>query len=110
MATFDVNMANDNIDQVLTELDSAVARALEACGMQAETFAKEKCPVDTGRLRGSITHAVDDDTAYIGTNVEYAAYVECGTSRNMDPRPYLRPAIENHTHVYMDIIEQYLKA
>lgn len=109
MATFDVKMAKDNTAQVLAELESAAARALEACGMQAETFAKGKCPVDTGRLRGSITHAVDDDAAYIGTNVEYGKYVECGTSR-MGPRPYLRPAIEDHSHVYMDIIEQYMKA
>ena len=109
MATFNVKMAKDNTAQVLAELESAAARALEACGMQAETFAKEKCPVDTGRLRGSITHAVDDNAAYIGTNVEYGAYVELGTSK-MRARPYLRTAIEDHAHQYMDIIEQYLKA
>ena len=40
-------------------------------------------PVDTGRLRNSMAHAAADDykTVYVGTNVEYAEYVEDGTSR-----------------------------
>ena len=35
-------------------------------------------PVDTGNLRNSITHMVNDGekAAYIGTNSEYAVYVE----------------------------------
>lgn len=38
--------------------------------------------------------AGDDDVVYIvGTNVEYAAYVEFGTSRQQ-AQPYLRPAAE----------------
>ena len=52
--------------------------------------------VRTGRLRSSITWALGDDFlglyADIGTNVEYAGYVELGTSRAR-PYPYLRPAL-----------------
>ena len=39
--------------------DQAVARALEAIGLTAERYAKADCPVDTGRLRNSISHAVN---------------------------------------------------
>lgn len=41
----------------------------------------EKCPVDTGNLRGSITAEVDETAlvARIGTPVEYAPYIEFGT-------------------------------
>jgi hypothetical protein len=53
--------------------------------------------VRTGRLRASIVWVpgVDEISPYvdIGSNVEYAIYVEMGTSR-MAARPYLRPALE----------------
>lgn len=41
----------------------------------------EKCPVDTGNLRGSITAEVDENSlvARVGTPVEYAPYIEFGT-------------------------------
>lgn len=97
-----------NLKDVISELETKAARALEAVGMQGENYAKRLCPVDTGNLRNSITHTTDEDTAYIGTNVEYAAYVELGTLKTK-AQPYLRPAAENHTAEYKEIIEKYLK-
>lgn len=61
--------------------------------------------VDTGRLRRSIEG--DDngkDTAYVGTNVEYAPYVEYGTSK-MAARPYLKNALANYVDEYKRILE-----
>lgn len=53
--------------------------------------------VQTGRLRSSITHEIretpDGLVARIGSNVEYAAYVEQGTDR-APAYPYLLPALE----------------
>ncbi|MBO5702147.1 MAG: HK97 gp10 family phage protein, partial [Clostridia bacterium] len=71
----------DNTDEVLSSLEKAIKNGLTAIGMTAEGHAKKAAPVDTGRLRNSITHAVkmDEKAAYIGTNVEYAPYVELGT-------------------------------
>lgn len=66
---------NDNTDEVLAKFAEAKQRALERIGLQAEGYAKKECPVDTGLLRNSITHATDEDAAYIGTNVEYAPFV-----------------------------------
>ena len=68
----------DNTDEVLSALEKAKKRGLEAIGLVAEGHAKKITPVDTGRLRNSISHATDDEAAYIGTNVEYAPYVELG--------------------------------
>ena len=82
--------------------------ALEAVGLQAEGYAKLQCPVDTGRLRNSISHAVDGDTAYIGTIVEYAPYVEFGTHRQR-AQPYLEPAATQHGDEYREIILHYLR-
>lgn len=65
----------DNSDKFKSAMSKAKMAALEAIGLQAEGYAKAICPVDTGRLRNSITHDVGGDAAYIGTNTEYAAYV-----------------------------------
>lgn len=122
----------DNSDQIKSALDQAIDKGLEMIGLKAEGYAKKKCPVDTGLLRNSITHAQSgqsfshsysstdgkqsgtfsgaigsdgDKAEYIGTNVEYAAYVEMGTSRTA-AQPYLKPAATEH----MDEYERILKA
>lgn len=87
----------------------AKAAAMEVIGGKAESYAKKACPVDTGRLRNSITHAqMDENTEVIGSNVEYAVFVELGTSK-MKARPFLRPAAENHGPEYKFIYEQFMK-
>lgn len=52
--------------------------------------------VRSGRLRSSISAALGTDGSGVycdvGSNVEYAGYVELGT-RYMRARPYLRPAL-----------------
>lgn len=94
--------------EVMSSLNNAAKRGLEVCGSVAEGFAKDLCPVKTGRLRASITHKVlDERTAIIGTNVKYAPYVEMGT-RRMAARPFLRPAAENHAALYKAIFEREL--
>lgn len=99
----------DNSDLVKNALEEQIEAALIAIGMTAETYAKRDCPVDTGRLRNSITHEVrmDENATYIGSNVEYAAFVEMGTKR-MKARPYLRPAATNHTEEYKSLVKQAL--
>ncbi len=99
----------DNREEVLKELNNQTLVALEACGLKAERYAKMECPVKTGRLRNSIAHAVSTDlNAYIGTNVEYAPYVENG-ARGRAPKHFLKHAAENHADEYVAIIRKYLK-
>ena len=125
---------NDYSADVLNEFHDAVLRALERCGEQAEGYAKDLAPVDTGNLRNSISHTVDEDepAAYIGSNVEYAAYVELGTgkyteggrptpwvyrddegnyhwTRGNPAQPFLKPAVADHAQTYRNIIEDELK-
>lgn len=65
-------------------------------GILVQNGARVRCPVDTGRLRASImsTPGRDGRGPYvdIGTNVQYAPYVEYGTMRTR-AQPYLRPAL-----------------
>lgn len=128
---------NDYSDEVLEAFDAACLRALERCGLQAEGYAKDLCPVDTGTLRNSISHKVVDSepAAYIGTNMEYAPYVEFGTGqyssigggttkthwvymgddgkfhigKPMKPQAFLKPAVADHAKTYKNIIKDELK-
>lgn len=84
-------------------------------GLVVEGQAKVLCPVDKGRLRGSITTQADtgqgtategpatssdqisaprqDGEVLVGTAVEYGPYVEFGTVRS-NAQPFLRPALD----------------
>ena len=101
---------HDNSKEVSEDIKAALLRGLEKCGLTAERFAKKLAPYDTGNLRNSITHTVDDGepAAYIGTDVEYAPYQELGTI-NMDANPFLKPAVADHENTYRKIIEKWLK-
>lgn len=105
-----LEIREDNAQRIADAIDQALARALEEVGLVAEGYAKKACPVDTGRLRNSIAHQVrpSEKSVYIGTNVEYAPYVELGTSR-MKPQPFLRPAAADHEGTYKKIFESELK-
>lgn len=124
----------DNSQEVLRELNYAVLRALEECGMVAEGHAVKLVPVDTGNLRNSISHTVDEDepAVYIGSNTSYAPYVELATgiyaeggrptpwvyqdangnwhwTRGNKAQPFLKPAVADHAQEYRNIIEDGLK-
>jgi HK97 gp10 family phage protein len=97
----------DNSEEIKSEMAKAVDLALTAIGMKAEEYAKLLCPVDTGRLRNSITYDIEESDVYIGTNVEYAPYVELGTSK-MTAKPFLKPAAEDHAETYKEIIKKFM--
>ena len=98
----------DNTKEVLSALDKAIERGLEAIGLTAEGHAKKITPVDTGRLRNSISHAIDKEAAYIGTNVEYAPYVELGARGRTGVHMLQRSASE-HTAEYKKLMEDSMK-
>lgn len=85
------------LDELLRGESGPIAKDLERRAIRVESAAKRLCPVDTGRLRASITHALDRDGdglyAIVGSDVEYAPHVELGTSR-ATAQPFLRPALQ----------------
>jgi HK97 gp10 family phage protein len=99
---------NSHKNEVHDAFDGQIEKALTIIGLTAERYAVEACPKDTGRLANSITHKVSGNEAIIGTNVEYASYVELGTSRQT-AQPYLRPAATDHVDEYTDIVKRVLK-
>lgn len=127
----------DNSKEYLAAFEKQLALGLRAVGEAAEGHAKKDCPVDTGRLRNSITYATNDysgvgtysdsngnsysdatatgtppkSEVYIGTNVEYAQYVEF---RDKVAHPtgkahFLRDAAAKHGKEYRAIIKAALQ-
>lgn len=102
--------------------DATIQWLFQAC-ILVEGQAVALATVQTARLRNSIDHHVDEAelTGYVGTNVEYAVYVEFGTGEfaengngrkggwvyqdpsgewfftwGQEPQPYLRPAFRKN--------------
>ena len=89
-----------NIDDVINSLERSVEKAIKAAekelqltALEIERDAKLNAPVDTGTLRASITSTGSGSEYEIGTNLEYAPFVEYGT-RYMAAQPFLFPAFE----------------
>lgn len=88
-------ITEDNTKEVFSMVENSFKSVLTKATLMVERSAKEFCPVDTGTLRRSITHQIDETTAIVGTNIEYAPHQELGTSK-MAAHPFLRPALAKH--------------
>lgn len=88
-------MAIEGLDNLIAKLNSlkgntenAVKRGMGKGLARIQASAKQNCPTDTGRLRASIVTDVQSDgdvvIGAVGTNVEYAPYVEFGTGQMGD--------------------------
>ena len=124
----------DNSKAVLAELEKRMPEMLKATGMELYKhiydFMTEDKIVDTGRLRGSISFSTpygnynqptavnktDDfikdvkekNTVVYGSNVEYANYVETGTTRQR-ARGFLKTGTYRAIPVIKSVVEKILK-
>lgn len=119
----------DNSAELAKSINNRVPVILDACGLEAEKFAKKGARVDTGRYRASITHTVsgqggkvheykdndgqsftediravpeNESAMYVGTNVDYAMYLE-----HLDHT--IKNSIADHISEYKKIIKEGLK-
>lgn len=84
-------------------LPQKIYDALERSAQQVENTAKEECLVDTGILRASINHIVEENVAIIGTNVEYAPMV------HEKFKPFLEQALNGNIQNIHDNFEGLLE-
>jgi len=118
-------------DDLKKQIDFAIAINSEAMASEA----KQRVPVDTGRLKNSISASKLKPYLYeVVAQVDYAAYVEFGTGNlfvqlpeqywndlasqfkasprkrlvNLPARPYLRPSVNRITPIMLQDIEQLL--
>lgn len=105
----DVN-TTDNSEEAKANLEEALESAGIQIGMLAEGYAKVLTPVDTGRLRNSITYKYEksEHAVFIGTNTEYAQYVEEGHHR-YGGKHMLKRAASEHGDEYRGIVEEAMK-
>ena len=78
------------VAEVLRSRDGVVGRMLAVRCIRVTAEAKRLCPVNHGRLRGSIRWRIDADAkgpvGIVGTDVEYAIFVHEGTTAHgIDP-------------------------
>lgn len=123
----------DNTELFIKEMKRKVELALRAIGEHAEGYAKEQCPVDTGRLRNSITYVTQqhhstpqphpnampyDSIAYsfppegyvvIGTNVEYAAAQEYGDFHHKVGNKHFMRNAGRHQMEYRELTKEILQ-
>ena len=78
-----------SVKQVLGDLPRQRAREI---GLYLEAQIKIRCPVDTGLLRSSYHMEETANGVEVGTNVDYATYVENGT-KYQHAQPHVRPAL-----------------
>ena len=125
MSGFKVNINDGRFKDMLNEYKKTVNEVsammdmeIGAHGELMATSAKNMCPVDTGRLRSSISLKKEQFLSYeLVAQTDYAAYVEFGTGKyfisngepwdgvaskykgkgikqvNLLARPYMRPSI-----------------
>lgn len=89
---------------------AAIERGLEKALIFAQGQAKSKAPVDTGRLKNSISRETIGSEGSIFTDVEYSPYIEFGTKRQK-AQPFLRPALfENQDKIEVIIAREIAKS
>jgi len=102
------------MEQAVTDLQGTpIVGAMRESTLLVERYAKLAAPVDTGRLRASITPVVVSSAGevkgIVGSNVVYAPYQELGTKK-MKAHPYLRPAFERARQQIIGFFESAIAA
>lgn len=104
----------DNVDLVKRSTQASINAALQAIGAHIADEAADELEnnpkrVDTGTLKGSMSHSValDENAVYVGTNVDYGIYVHEGT-RRMAPNRFLKNAVEHNADQLPRYFEEHL--
>ena len=93
--------------EVSAEMTRAEQRALEKIGLYVDGEAVSRSPVVSGRLKSSWEHEVDEEKVTVGSKVEYAPFVEFGTSRQREQR-ILTGSVEDNVDNIRSITEREL--
>ena len=109
-----IGMKAESYAKQLCPVDTGLLRNSITYALDGEPPANPGYGDNKGEQTGAYTGAADPEpdgkmSVYIGTNVEYAPYQELGhhttTGAWVNPRPFIRPAMENHLDEYKRVIQ-----
>ena len=84
------------LDPRWKQLESQFEAVIQIAARNIESRSKQLVPIDTGATMNSIEARPEGKMEWrIGPTTEYAPFLEFGTSRGMDARPYMIPSGEH---------------
>jgi len=100
-------------NEISKDVENDIEQALLESALMVERDAKKNAPVDTGRLRASISSRLVEESgtpyAEVGTNVSYAIIQEFGSSKQ-PAQPFLYPAYaENKQKILKKLAKAFKK-
>lgn len=101
-----VTITKNNLGRIAVNLRPQASQVVRKAAFDVEAHAKTLVPVDTGALKASIqTEQTGDMSAAVTAGMEYAPYVEYGTSHG-PAQPYMTPAADAVRPGYMAAVKQ----
>lgn len=106
-----------NLEDNPRRIDTGLLRNSITYAIAGQAPAKQTYSADTGdgsgRYQGKIAKSEGEKSVYIGTNVEYASYVEYGaklpSGATMEANHFIKNAVTEHIDEYKDMMERGLK-
>jgi len=97
-----ITIQYNNLTKIAARLPEAASEIVHKAAFDVKANAKAVVPVDTGKLKNSISSEFPTPTsAIIAPHTEYAHFVEYGT-RKQRAQPYMRPAAEKVKAVFFE--------
>lgn len=108
----EVRLLSKNLDYKRQDVATKARAVVKLMAFQLQRQAKVNAPVDTGALMNSISVTFKGNgyvsSAVVAPTVDYASYVEEGTSR-MAPQPYMGPAADVIEPVFVAAMEKLIE-
>ena len=106
-----------NLEDNPRRIDTGLLRNSITYALAGQAPAKQTYSADTGdgsgRYQGKMAKSEGEHSVYVGTNVEYAPYVEYGaklpSGATMEANHFIKNAITEHMDEYKDMLERGLK-
>ena len=114
----DTGLLRNSIAHAVAGEQPSIGASYKDTEKKARTY-KADNPDENGEIKqgtyaGRTPKKKGEYTVYVGTNVEYAPYVEmghiqAGSGKHVAPQPYIKPAIVDHLDEYKTILANALK-